>query len=72
MPRYKKEDKVQIIFTKYAISKEEGTIRLSISKKIQEKFQVKSLNFLIPNNLEKLVNLESIKILKIGKKKYEK
>ena len=67
MPRYKKEDKVQVTFTKYAIRKEGRTIRLSISKKIQEKFQVKSLNFLIPKKLEKLVNLESIKMIKIGK-----
>ena len=69
MPRYKKEDKVQITFTKYAIRKEGRTIRLSISKKIQEKFQVKSLNFLIPKKLEKLVNLESIKMIKIGKER---
>ena len=69
MPRYKKEEKVQITFTKYAIRKEGRTIRLSISKKIQEKFQIKSLNFLIPKKLEKLVNLESIKMIKIGKEK---
>ena len=69
MPRYKKEDKVQITFTKYAIRKEGRTIKLSISKKIQEKFQVKSLNFLIPKKLEKLVNLGSIKMIKIGKEK---
>ena len=69
MPRYKKEEKVQITFTKYAIRKEGRTIRLSISKKIQEKFQVKSLNFLIPKKLEKLVNLESIKMIKIGKER---
>lgn len=72
MPRYKKEDKVQITFTKYAIRKEGRTIKLSISKKIQEKFQVKSLNFLIPKKLEKLVNLDSIKMIKIGKEKNEK
>ena len=69
MPRYKKEEKVQITFTKYAIRKEGRTIRLSISKKIQEKFQVKSLNFLIPKKLEKLVNLENIKMIKVGKEK---
>ena len=69
MPRYKKEDKVQITLTKYAIRKEGRTIKLSISKKIQEKFQVKSLNFLIPKKLERLVDLESIKMIKIGKEK---
>ena len=72
MPRYKEEGKVQITFTKYAIRKEGRTIKLSISKKIQEKFQVKSLNFLIPKKLEKLVNLESIKMIKIRKEKKEK
>ena len=72
MPGYKKEDKVQITFTKYAIRKEGRTIKLSISKKIQEKFQVKSLNFLIPKKLERLVNLDSIKMIKIGKEKNEK
>ena len=71
MPRYKEEGKVQITFTKYAIRKEGRTIKLSISKKIQEKFQVKSLNFLIPKKLEKLVNLESIKMIKIRKEKNE-
>ena len=34
--------------------------------KMEEKFRVKSLNFLIPKRLEKLVNLESIKMIKIG------
>ena len=72
MPRYKEEGKVQITFTKYAIRKEGRTIKLSISKKIQEKFQVKSLNFLIPKKLEKLMNLESIKMIKIRKEKNEK
>lgn len=67
MPRYKKEEKIQITFTKYAIRREGRKIKLSISKKMQEKFQVKSLNFLIPKKLEKLVKLESIKMIKIGK-----
>ena len=67
MPRYKKEEKILITFTKYAIRKEGRKIKLSISKKMQEKFEVKSLNFLIPKKLEKLINLESIKMIKIGK-----
>ena len=67
MPRYKQEEKVQITFTKYAIRREERKIKLSISKNMQEKFQVKSLNFLIPKKLEKLVNLEGIKMIKVAK-----
>ena len=66
MPRYKKENKILITFTKYAIRRDGREIKLSISKKMQEKFKVKSLNFLIPKKLEKLVNLESIKMIKIG------
>ena len=67
MPRYKQENKILITFTKYAIRKEGRKIKLSISKKMQEKFGVKSLNFLIAKKLEKLINLESIKMIKIGK-----
>ncbi len=66
MPRYKNNGKIQITFTKYAIRTEGRRIKLSISKKMQEKFKVKSLNFLIPKKLEKLVNLESIKMIKMG------
>ena len=66
MPEYKNNGEIQITCTNYAIRKEGRTIKLSISKKMQEKFKVKSLNFLIPKKLEKLVNLESIKMIKIG------
>ena len=72
MPRYKKEEKVRITFTKYAIRKEGRRIKLSISKEMQKKMQVKSLNFLIPKKLEKLVKMESIKMIKIGKERNEK
>jgi len=51
MPRYKNNGKIQITFTKYAIRTEGRRIKLSISKKMQEKFKVKSLNFLIPKKL---------------------
>ena len=67
MPRYKKEEKVIITFTKQAIRQEGKIIKLSISKKMQEEFKVKSLNFLIPKKLEKLINMEGIKMIKIGK-----
>ncbi len=66
MPRYKNKGRIQITFTNYAIRKEGRTIKLSISKEMQKKFKVKSLNFLMPKKLEKLVNLESIKMIKIG------
>ena len=66
-PSYKNKGKIQITFTNYAIRKEGRAIKLSISKEMQKKFKVKSLNFLIPKKLEKLINFESIKMIKIGK-----
>ena len=59
MPRYKNGE-AQITFTKQGIRVEGREIKLSISKKMQEKFKVKSLNFLIPKKLEKLINLEGL------------
>ena len=72
MPRYKNNGKIQITFTNYAIRKDGRKIKLSISKEMQEKFKVKSLNFLMPKKLEKLINLESIKMIKIGNIKDER
>ena len=71
-PRYKNSRKIQITFTKYAIRLEGKTLKLSISKKMQEKFKVKSLNFLIPRKLKKLVNFSEIKMIKIRKEKENK
>ena len=73
-PRYKKSGKIQITFTKYAVRLEGNSLKLSISKEMQEKFKVKSLNFLIPRKLKKLVNFSAIKMIKIrkdGENKYK-
>ena len=67
MPGYKNKGRIQITFTKQAIRIDGRKIKLSISKEMQKKLKVKSLNFLIPKRLEKLINLESIKMIKIGK-----
>ena len=65
-PRFKKENIVQeIIFTKYAIRIEGNKIKLSLSKIMQEKYEVKSLNFLIPRKLRKLVDFSRVKMIKI-------
>jgi len=65
-PRFKKEKTNQeIIFTKYAIRIEGNKIKLSLSKSMQEKYKVKSLNFLIPRKLRKLVDFWSVKMIKI-------
>ena len=71
-PRFKKADNMQITFTKYAIRVEGNILKLSISKEMQEKFKVKSLNFLIPRKLKKLVNFSNIKMIKIRKENKEK
>ena len=71
-PKFKQVDKMQITFTKYAIRVEGNILKLSISKEMQEKFKVKSLNFLIPRKLKKLVNFSSIKMIKIRKENKEK
>ena len=71
-PRFKQADKMQITFTKYAIRVEGNILKLSISKEMQEKFKVKSLNFLIPRKLKKLVNFSNIKMIKIRKENKEK
>ena len=65
-PRFKKENVVQeIIFTKYSIRIEGNKIKLSLSKRMQEKYEVKSLNFLIPRKLRKLVDFSRVKMIKI-------
>ncbi len=69
-PRFKNNNSIQeIIFTKYAIRVEKNILKLSISKKIQEKYKVKSLNFLIPRKLRKLVDFSKIKMIKIKQEK---
>jgi len=68
VPRYKGEKRQEIVFTKYAIRIEGNKIKLSISKEMQKKYLVKSINFLIPKRLKKLVNFESIKMIKIKRK----
>jgi len=72
-PRYKQEGKMEIVFTKYAIREEKGELKLSIAKKLQEKYRVKSLNFLIPKRLKKRIDFSKAKMLKIrreGKERY--
>ncbi len=70
-PRYKNEKKQEIVFTKYAVRVENNKIKLSLSKCMSEKYQVKSLNFLVPNKLRKLADFKSIKMIKITKVKEE-
>lgn len=70
-PGFKQENKQGIVFTKYGIRIENNLLKLSLSKKMQKKYQVKSLNFLILRKLKKLVNFKSIKMIRIVKIKEE-
>lgn len=71
-PRYKGKEINEIIFTKYAIRVEKNRIKLSISKKMKEEYQVNSINFSIGNRLKKLIDIERIKMIKIRKTREEK
>lgn len=66
--RYKGDSIQEIIFTKYAIRIEKNTIKLSLSKKMQEEYKVKSINFSIPSKLKKLIEIDKIKMIKVSKK----
>lgn len=68
LPRYKTKENQEVVFTKYAIRIQGNTLRLSLSKEMKEKYQVESLNFLIPRKLKKLVKIENIKMIKIKTK----
>jgi IS605 OrfB family transposase len=66
-PKFKNnKNKNEIIFTNLAIRVKENTLMLSLSKSMQEKFRVKSLNFNLPEKIKSLVNLESIQQIKIN------
>ena len=71
IPRFKGNNEQEVVITKYGIRVEGKVLKLSISKKMQEKHKVKSLNFLIPSKLKKLICFESIKMIKIQKSNNE-
>ncbi|ALS22138.1 RNA-guided endonuclease InsQ/TnpB family protein [Paenibacillus naphthalenovorans] len=65
-PKYKnnKDKKNEVIFTNLAIRYQDGLLKLSLSKKIKEKFQVQSLNFAIESS-KIPVNFSEIQQIKI-------
>ncbi len=71
-PKFKQIDtKQEIIFTKYAVRIEGNIMKLSLSKEMKEKYQVNSLNFLIPRKLRKLVNFNLLKMIRVRRKEKE-
>lgn len=70
-PRYKHVDKNknEIMFSNYGIRLKGNILMLSLSKKMQEKYMVKSLDFVISDKLQSHINVGKIKQIKI---KYNK
>ena len=66
-PRYKnmQKRKNQIIFTNFAIRVKGNILMLSLSKKIQSMFNVKSLNFVLPESVQKHINMDALQQVKI-------
>ena len=70
-PHFKSKPIQAVLFTKYAIRRKGQKLMLSLSKEMQAKFKVKSLDIVIPRKLNTLVNLESIKQIRITIKNME-
>lgn len=65
-PKFKnKTKKNEVIFTNLAVRLKENTLMLSLSKKMQEKFKVKSLNFNLSEKIKSLVNFNGVQQIKI-------
>lgn len=66
-PRYKnmQKRKNQIIFTNFAIRVKGNTLMLSLSKKMQSMFNVESLNFVLPESVQKHINMDALQQVRI-------
>ena len=66
-PKFKNMEnrKNEIIFTNLAIRFKENTLMLSLSKAIQEMFEVESLNFEVSNKLQSLINFNKLQQVRI-------
>jgi putative transposase len=65
-PGYKHENrKAEIIFTNYGVRLKGPYLLLSLSKKMQEKFNVKSLNLPFPQKVAEQVNFENLQQVRL-------
>jgi len=66
-PKFKnmEDKKNEIVFTNLAIRFKENTLMLSLSKAIQETFEVDSLNFEVSNKLQSLINWNELQQVRI-------
>lgn len=62
----------QVIFTEFGVRFKDNTLKLSLSKKMQSKYKVKSLNFLLPKPVESSINKECIQQVRIKKNRLTK
>jgi len=66
-PKYKniEKHKNQLIFTNLAIRVKNDTLLLSLSKKMQSMFNVESLNFVLPESVQKHINMDTLQQVRI-------
>lgn len=69
VPRYKGEDGQEIVFGKEGIRVEKSKIKLSISKEMQNKHKVKSIDISLPRKVRNQIEMERIKIIRVKYKK---
>ena len=67
LPRFKNTEtkKNEVIFTNFAVRMKEGILRLSLSKEMQQKHEVKFLNFEVSKKLQSLIDFETIQQVRI-------
>jgi len=66
-PKYKNLErrKNQIIFTNLATRVKSNVLLLSLSKKMQSMFNVENLNFVLPESVQKHINMDALQQVKI-------
>ncbi len=73
-PQYKNtnNNKNEVIFTNLAIREIDGLIKLSLTKKVQSKFNVNSLNFELPTQVQKHINMDRIQQIRLAWDNFKK
>ncbi|ADQ13918.1 RNA-guided endonuclease InsQ/TnpB family protein [Halanaerobium hydrogeniformans] len=62
----------EIIFTNLAVRIKDNKLLLSLSKKIQSKYNVKSLNFELPEAVQSIIDLDAVQQIKIKQDRISK
>lgn len=66
-PQYKNtnNNRNEVIFTNLSIRRIDGLLKLSLAKKVQSKFNVKSLNFELPIQVQMHINMDEIQQVRL-------